>query len=155
MCRSDIHFTLRFEPDIPHVTHQSGTKIAVERRHARTYKTRELIKLESTLCKLIKPFAPPSPWNCPVHLTVIYSFRAPKSLPKRKTRLPAWKTTKPDVDNLVKTLKDCLTRTGFYEDDALVALLTIGKMWVADDATHGIEIRLRDISSQENERNIE
>ena len=33
----------------------------------------------------------------------------------------AWKTTKPDTDNLIKLLKDCMTRTGFWKDDAQVA----------------------------------
>lgn len=31
-----------------------------------------------------------------------------------------YKTTKPDTDNLIKMLKDCMTRTGFWKDDAQV-----------------------------------
>lgn len=32
-----------------------------------------------------------------------------------------YKTTKPDTDNLQKALKDCMTKVGFWKDDALVA----------------------------------
>ena len=31
-----------------------------------------------------------------------------------------WKTSKPDTDNLIKMLKDCMTRTGYWKDDAQV-----------------------------------
>lgn len=31
-----------------------------------------------------------------------------------------WKTTKPDTDNLIKLFKDCMTRTGWWCDDAQV-----------------------------------
>jgi len=31
-----------------------------------------------------------------------------------------WKTTKPDTDNLIKMLKDCMTTAGFWKDDAIV-----------------------------------
>lgn len=33
----------------------------------------------------------------------------------------AWKATRPDTDNLVKLFKDCMTRTGWWLDDAQVA----------------------------------
>ncbi len=32
-----------------------------------------------------------------------------------------WKTTRPDTDNMVKLLKDCMTAEGFWKDDAQVA----------------------------------
>ena len=31
-----------------------------------------------------------------------------------------WKVTKPDTDNLIKLFKDCMTRTGWWLDDAQV-----------------------------------
>lgn len=40
-----------------------------------------------------------------------------------------YKTTKPDTDNLQKLLKDCMTKTGFWKDDALVASEIIEKFW--------------------------
>ena len=34
---------------------------------------------------------------------------------------PRYKVTKPDTDNSIKLLKDCMTRVGFWADDAQVA----------------------------------
>lgn len=41
-----------------------------------------------------------------------------------------WRVTPPDTDNLQKLLKDCMTRTGFWEDDAQVAREVVEKRWV-------------------------
>lgn len=40
-----------------------------------------------------------------------------------------WKTTKPDTDNMVKTLKDVMTKLGYWTDDSLVASEIIEKFW--------------------------
>lgn len=40
-----------------------------------------------------------------------------------------WKTTKPDTDNMIKLLKDCMTRTGFWVDDAQVCSEITEKFW--------------------------
>ena len=40
-----------------------------------------------------------------------------------------WKTTKPDTDNMVKLLKDCMTTLGYWTDDALVASEIIEKFY--------------------------
>lgn len=39
-----------------------------------------------------------------------------------------WKTTKPDTDNLVKMLKDCMTKCGFWVDDCQVVSEITEKM---------------------------
>ena len=46
------------------------------------------------------------------------------------------------------SLKDCLKFAGYYVDDALVSLDTIGKVWVPEDAEHGVEIRLHDLTDE-------
>ena len=40
-----------------------------------------------------------------------------------------YKITKPDTDNLVKLLKDCMTTCGYWTDDAIVASEIIEKFW--------------------------
>ena len=40
-----------------------------------------------------------------------------------------YKTSKPDTDNLQKMLKDCMTKLGFWKDDAQVACEIIEKFW--------------------------
>lgn len=40
-----------------------------------------------------------------------------------------WKTSKPDTDNLVKLLKDCMTKVGFWHDDAQVCYELVTKVY--------------------------
>lgn len=41
----------------------------------------------------------------------------------------AWKTTRPDCDNLAKGMLDPMTKIGFWRDDAQVVDLRIVKRW--------------------------
>lgn len=50
------------------------------------------------------------------------------------------KVTRPDTDNMVKLLKDCLTRSGYWLDDAQVAEETVLKIY---DKDPGIRIMIR------------
>ena len=54
----------------------------------------------------------------------------------------SYRTTKPDTDNLQKLLKDCMTRVGFWEDDALVASEIVEKFW---SQVPGIYIRIEEL----------
>ena len=53
----------------------------------------------------------------PVRLTTKWIWPGPESFSGRAE----YKSTKPDTDNLIKMLKDCMTRVHFWEDDAQVA----------------------------------
>ena len=55
----------------------------------------------------------------------------------------SWRITKPDTDNLQKLLKDCMTRVGFWEDDAQVAREVIEKRW--SDEPCGIYIEIEQL----------
>lgn len=54
-----------------------------------------------------------------------------------------WRITKPDTDNLQKLLKDCMTRCGFWNDDAQVVQEIVEKRW-SDDPT-GIYIEIEEL----------
>ena len=139
---SDIKLFLRLEPDIPRLTHQNGIKTRVVNGHAQVYKTPALRALESKYISLLKSFAPTTPWDCPIRLETEWIFRAPKG------EYGIYKTTKPDTDNLVKTLKDCLTRCGYWKDDALVASERCDKLLADEDEPHGIRIIIHDLNNQ-------
>lgn len=53
-----------------------------------------------------------------------------------------YKYTKPDTDNLQKLLKDCMTKCGYWKDDALVVSEIIEKFWAS---IPGIYIRIEEI----------
>ena len=143
---SDIHFFMRLEPDVPRLTHQNGIEPAVNPRTHKPmlHKTPELCNLEVKYMSLLKGCAPATPWSCPIHLTTIWYFSSSTHV----STSPRWKTTRPDTDNLVKTLKDGMAHVGFYKDDALVCLETIAKYWVSPESRHGVEIRLHDLTNE-------
>lgn len=53
-----------------------------------------------------------------------------------------WKTTKPDTDNLIKLFKDCMTRVGFWKDDAQVCSEVTEKFW---GSRPGIYVRIEEL----------
>lgn len=62
--------------------------------------------------------------------------------PKQNHENGEYRITKPDTDNLQKMLKDCMTKVGFWKDDALVASEITEKFW-ADQP--GIYIRIEEL----------
>ncbi|WP_304818163.1 RusA family crossover junction endodeoxyribonuclease [Faecalibaculum rodentium] len=101
-------------------THQSGTHIG----QGRTYKDAGLREVESRLMEALKPNAPSAPWNGPIQLAVNFGYETRNVLKDREPKI-----TKPDTDNLMKTLKDCMTACGFWWDDAQVAEEFASKFW--------------------------
>lgn len=57
-----------------------------------------------------------------------------------------WKTTPPDTDNLIKLFKDCMTRTGWWLDDAQVCS-EITEKFYADRP--GIYVRVERITQND------
>lgn len=90
-------------------------------------------KLEAYLAK----YKPPDPIsNKPIRLMVKWLF------PRGKHEDGEYRITKPDTDNLQKMLKDCMTRLGFWKDDALVASEIIEKFWAEQP---GIYVRIEEL----------
>lgn len=77
---------------------------------------------------------PQLPLKRALRLTVKWCFPAGDSHSDGEYRI-----TKPDTDNLNKLLKDCMTRAGYWKDDALVASEIIEKFWAK---VPGIYIRV-------------
>ena len=77
-------------------------------------------------------FKPEVPLKAPIMLKVIFYFHSDK-YPDREPKI-----TKPDTDNMIKLLKDCLTKKGFWKDDAHVTYEIVGKFWTT--GTEGVYI---------------
>ena len=81
---------------------------------------------------------PEKPMNGPVELRTLWLF------PKGRThRHGEWRITKPDTDNLQKLLKDCMTKVGFWHDDAQVVREIAEKRW--SDEPSGIYIEINEL----------
>lgn len=67
---------------------------------------------------------PPSPAEGPLTMDLVFELRRPKSAPKRVQH----PTTRPDLDNLLKAIKDAL-RGVVYRDDSQIVALTATKKY--------------------------
>lgn len=82
------------------------------------------------------------PAGVPLSLTVKWCFSSKEVMRKIKSgkmKDGTPRVTKPDTDNLQKMLKDCMTRLGFWGDDAQVSEEHVGKYWTAQP---GIYVRI-------------
>ena len=131
-------FLLQFEPNPPTVTHQEK-KVRIVKGKPIFYMPAELAAARSLLAAKLKPFAPATPIEGPIHLGVSWAFTRPKSVKG------IWKTSKPDTDNLQKMLKDVMTECGFWKDDAQVCSENIEKIYHDDNEKHGILILIKSL----------
>ena len=116
-----------FMPMIPPTTTQQEHKVTVNKRTGRIqfFDPPELKAARATLIDHVGRYAPEEPMTGPLQLITKWIWPMD---PEREQMLSvidpdrfAWKATRPDTDNLIKMLKDCMTRTGFWKDDAQVA----------------------------------
>lgn len=121
---------------IPTTTHQQK-KIAVKNGKPQVYEPERLKVAREKFLLLLAQHVPPNMYTEAVRLTVKWCFPRIK-----KSYNGQYKTTKPDTDNLQKLLKDCMTKLGYWKDDALVASEIVEKFW-AD--TVGIYIRIEEL----------
>ena len=108
---------------VPTVTHQEH-KVKIRNGKPVFYDPPELLSARQKYCDMLVKHRPAEQLTGPLQLTVIWCFltdRHPDG---------AWRTTKPDTDNLQKLLKDCMTHVGFWEDDAQVVREEVEKRWV-------------------------
>lgn len=93
-------------------------------------KTKASLDAENTWHQVLAPHQPPAPIPGPISLTIELTWPWRKSEKKGVVALGrTWHTSRPDLDNLSKTITDCLVRQCFMPDDATVAILTMRKFW--------------------------
>ena len=84
------------------------------------YEPQELREARQLLLDSVAGYAPDQPLDGPIQLITKWIWKGSKT---------SYKVTKPDTDNLIKMLKDCMTRTGYWHDDAQVASEITEKFW--------------------------
>lgn len=80
--------------------------------------------------------------DAPVRVTIEAVGARPKSIPKRAGRGRAWRRTKPDVDNVSKSVLDALTTSGVLRDDVLVAELVARSYVAAEGEAPHVRVRV-------------
>lgn len=103
---------------------QMRARHGVVNGHARTYKDQKQRRAEETLTAYLVRYQPSEPLDGPVMLGVRAYLPIPKSKPRRwREGAQAGRvrpTVKPDLDNLLKHVKDCLSQCRYWTDDRLV-----------------------------------
>ncbi|TGA95537.1 RusA family crossover junction endodeoxyribonuclease [Sporolactobacillus shoreae] len=121
---------------VPTTTHQQK-QVRVLKGKPVFYEPDDLQAARSKLMAYLGQHVPAEKYKAAIRLTSWWCFEK-----SGKHQNGAYKTTKPDTDNLVKLLKDCMTALGYWKDDALVASEVIEKYW-AD--TPGIYIKIEEV----------
>jgi len=104
------------------------------------YKGVSLKKATAFWQAVMELYAPEKPLTGGIVLEVFFYF--PHTNASRKAGTMAPKLTRPDTDNLIKLVKDAMTKTGYWNDDSQVYLETIGKYHVIDP---GVFVKVREM----------
>lgn len=125
-----MKFTIHCIP--PKATHQASLRIMKRKDGSQfvgKFAKSKGKQAQNDLMTLLMPHVPASPIQDPVRLYVkwVYPYRSSEPKKNRIGQIPC--NTRPDVDNLFKTLGDCMTRLGFWLDDSQVYSLTFEKFW--------------------------
>lgn len=115
-----------FLPMIPPTVTAQEQKTGVRNGMPYRYDPPELKAAKSKILDAVAQHRPPAPMTGPVRLIVTWCFPLDEG-GRHHDGEP--KVSKPDTDNLQKMLKDCMTKAGFWKDDAQVYMEQIGKFW--------------------------
>lgn len=139
--KQDKRFFMKLEK-IPSGTAQQRRFYYDKRQGVRTYPSESYRNAKKVLTSLLREHRPLEPYKGAVLLDVEYRYET-----KEKRKHDKFKTTKPDGDNLLKVLKDCMTQLGFYADDAQVCVEAISRYWV-EPGKGGIRVHIAEISDE-------
>ncbi len=112
-------------------------------QHKRIFKTKDGraflgtdskgISVQNELCALLSTHAPSPdfPRDQPISVTIRIQYPWRKSEKKSviNRATPIAHTSRPDVDNLLKFLLDCMTRCHYWDDDSQIWNLHAVKVW--------------------------
>lgn len=110
---------------IPTATQQEH-KVAVVNGKPRFYEPADVKAARQKYMSYLSGHAPAKPIDGPIRLMVKFCFTGERG----------WKTTKPDTDNMIKMMKDCMTRLGYWHDDAQVCSEIVEKFYDAHEVVY-------------------
>lgn len=87
----------------------------------------------------LQEHVPDEPLDGPLYLGIEFVFAATKSHPAG-----TWSAVKPDLDNSIKLLQDCLAHSGYFTNDSRVCKLHAQKKYAK---TPHIKIELKQLNN--------
>lgn len=129
-------FTL---PIVPPKTTSQMKRLVIVRGKPVFFKNRAGVAAENDYLSLLEKHKPAAPLCDAVELAITFTWPhlSGTSAKRLGERIP--KTTRPDADNLVKQLADCLVKLQFIRDDGQIARLILEKFHGPEP---GVTIRL-------------
>ena len=125
----------------PTVTHQEK-RVAIKNGKPVFFEDTNLKNARMLFMAQLSRFRPAEPMKGAVELLTKWCYIG-------KVIEPKYKTTKPDTDNMIKLLKDCMTRSNFWADDAQVACEITEKFVVPERP--GIYVRVKELEREANQ----
>lgn len=118
-------FTLGINPAELSTAQEKGVRIIKTRGHTipMFYKKAGMVKTERLLKAHLtgkRKGTIKKDGNTAVELRLIYMFPHTSSAPKWMREQVTFMTERPDADNISKSVVDCMTELGFWEDDSMV-----------------------------------
>ena len=99
------------------------------------YEPANLKQAKALLMNSLAAYKPTEPMQGALELRTTWLFPVGKS-----HKGGEWRITRPDTVNLQKMLKDCMTRCGYWKDDAQVVREIVEKQWAEGPGIH-IEVK--------------
>ena len=126
---------MKFKLDmVPSTVTAQEKKVCVVKGRPVFYDPMPVKKAKAELMANLRLHSPALPMEGALELTAVWRF------PKGKSHKDGeWRVTRPDTDNLQKMLKDCMTKTGYWKDDAQVVREVVEKRWAE---VPGIDIQI-------------
>lgn len=127
---------------------QKGLKITRSRTgkyYPQFYEKPEVRAAKRKLYYSIQDHRPAEPISGAIELMIVWAFDIGT---KPKKYINQFRTTRPDLDNLNKSIMDILTDLKFWNDDSQVAKLLLMKRWVRPEDA-GIHITINQIEGGE------
>lgn len=133
-----VHFFIPMK--IPTATHQEK-QVRVIHSKPCFYEPANVKDARQKYIAYLGKHVPDEKMDGPISLTVKFIFHD-----VRMTADFRWKTTKPDTDNMIKLVKDCMTRLGYWHDDAQVCRELVEKFYSRE--VEGIYIELEALNTE-------
>lgn len=106
------------------------------------YTKPEVQNIKGMFKRYMAEHKPKEPWTGPIQLVVKWCY--PETATHKKGE---WKTTKPDTDNLIKLLKDCLEECNYFAKSDAQVSSEINQKFYND--VQGIFIQLTKLENQQ------
>lgn len=119
---------------IPTVTAQEKQ---INKKTGTLYNPSKVEDVKEKYLAYLDKFKPDRLFSPPISLRICFMFHSDK------VDHPTLKITRPDTDNMLKLLKDCMTKKSFWKDDSHVAIEMTSKYWVP--GPEGILIEVEEV----------